>query len=108
MKTITTDELKEKIDSGQRVAIVEVLPDDQYAKGHLPTAISVPMNEEFDKEIQLSVPNRASDVVVYCDSPKCLTSQAAAERLEKLGYEDVFNYAEGKAGWKDAGLPLVQ
>ncbi len=108
MQTIATDELKEKIDSGQRVAIVEVLPDDQYAKGHLPKAISVPMNEEFDQEIQLSVPNKAGDVVVYCDSRQCLTSEAAAERLEKLGYRSVFNYAEGKAGWKDAGLPLVQ
>jgi len=108
MRTIATDELKEKIDSGQPVAVIEVLPADQYAKGHLPEAISVPMDERFNDEVRLSVPDKATDVVVYCDSSKCLTSQVAGERLEELGYANVFDYAEGKAGWKDAGLPLVQ
>lgn len=108
MQTITTEELKNRLDGGQRVVVVEVLPADQYAKGHLPKAISVPMDEQFDQEIQLSVPDKTADVVVYCDSTRCLTSQVAAEELEELGYRDVFVYAEGKAGWKDAGLPLVQ
>jgi rhodanese-related sulfurtransferase len=53
-------------------------------------------------------PDKTGDVVVYCDSRRCLTSQVAAEELEELGYRDVFVYAEGKAGWKDVGLPLVQ
>jgi len=108
VQTITTEELKQRIDSGRPVALVEVLPADQYAKGHLPTAISVPLDERFNDEMQLSVPDRSRDVVVYCDSETCLTSQVAAERLTGLGYRNVYDYEEGKAGWKDAGLPLVQ
>lgn len=108
MQTITTEELKQRIDSGRPVALVEVLPADQYAKGHLPSAISVPLDERFNDEVQLSVPDHSRDVVVYCDSEKCLTAQVAAERLTELGYRNVFDYEEGKAGWKDAGLPLVQ
>jgi len=108
VKIITTEELRRKIDSGESVALVEVLPADQYAKGHLPTAISVPLDERFNDEMQLSVPDHSRDVVVYCDSATCLTSQVAAERLTKLGYKNVYDYEEGKAGWKDAGLPLVQ
>jgi len=108
VKTITTEELKQRIDSGEPVALVEVLPADQYAKGHLPMAISVPLDERFNEEMRLSVPDRSRDVVVYCDSETCLTAQVAAERLTELGYRNVFDYEEGKAGWKDAGLPLVQ
>ena len=108
MRTIATEELRQKIDGGQPVAVVEVLPSDQYGKGHLPKAISVPMDEQFDEEVRLSVPDKTTDVVVYCDSNRCLTSQVAGERLEELGYSNVFDYTEGKAGWKDAGLPLIQ
>jgi rhodanese-related sulfurtransferase len=108
VKTITTEELKHKIDSGRPVALVEVLSANQYAKGHLPTAISVPLDERFNEEMRLSMPDRDRDVVVYCDSETCLTSQVAAERLAELGYRNVYDYEEGKAGWKDAGLPLVQ
>ena len=68
----------------------------------------MPLDERFNEEMRLSVPDRTRDVVVYCDSRKCLTAEVAAERLTELGYRNVFDYEEGKAGWKDAGLPLVQ
>ena len=44
--------------------------------------------------------------MVYCYDLKCSASPKAAEKMDELGYRDVFDYEAGKMDWKEAGLPV--
>ncbi|MFW5653716.1 MAG: rhodanese-like domain-containing protein [Planctomycetota bacterium] len=107
MQTISRDNLKEKIDRGDDFVLVEVLDHDSYADAHLPQAINIPIHDKaFGADIQNRFPDKSREVVVYCANTDCDASPRAAEQMERLGYEGVIDYPEGKQGWRDAGLPI--
>lgn len=104
---ITRGELKNLIDRGQSVTIVEALPEEYYRKAHLPGALLLP-HDQVDALAATVLPDRTADIVVYCANLPCPNSQIAAERLSELGYVNVREYAEGKQDWLDAGYPVEQ
>jgi rhodanese-related sulfurtransferase len=104
--TITRAELREQIEV-DAVTIVEALPAEYYEQGHLPGAINIPHTEVRALAPAL-LPDKDAPIVVYCANLPCPNSGIAAHVLTKLGYTDVRDYAEGKADWEEAGLPLVQ
>ena len=56
--------------------------------------------------LERRIPDRDTEVVVYCANPDCESSVEVAERLVELGYTRVSHYAGGKQDWREAGLPL--
>ena len=66
--TISRDELKQKIDSGEPFLLVETLPAMVYLNGHLPGAINLPPDQVKASAYQL-LPDLNADIVVYCASP---------------------------------------
>ena len=106
MKTMTRNQLNERLGNSNNLTIVEVLSPEHYREFHLPGAINVPLDEHFDQRIQEVVPTKSSPVVVYCGSTQCQASAEAARHLDKLGYVEVYDYEAGKADWKEAGLPV--
>ena len=107
MNTISREELKQQCDSCcSKPTIVEVLSAENYQKSHLPGAINVPLDEDFDQHIQEQVPQKTDPVVVYCGSTQCRASEEAARHMEKLGYEHIYDYEGGKADWTAGGLPV--
>lgn len=104
---IDRNELKSKIDRGERIVLLEALPERYYRKGHLPGALSFPHDQVAELAPKL-VADKAAQVVVYCANVDCQNSHLAATELGRLGYTNVSVYAEGKAGWEAAGLPLVR
>lgn len=107
MKNISRAELQKKLDRGDELAVVEVLAKEKFQEFHLPGAINVPLDEQFDEQIQRQVPDKNKPVVVYCWDADCNASPKAAERMEALGYKEVYDYEAGKKDWKDAGLSVV-
>lgn len=105
MTTIDREQLKKMMDEAP-VIVVEVLDRQYYNKFHLPGAINVPLSGDFDQEIQRAVPDKSQPVAVYCMDEECDASPLAAERMEELGYERVYDYAAGKMDWKEAGLQI--
>ena len=104
-QSISRAELKAMLDSGAKLTLIEALPRKYYAAEHLPGAISLPLDEVRANALRL-IPDHGAPVVVYCASSGCRNSHVAADELRKLGYSGVLEYTEGKAGWKEAGLPL--
>jgi rhodanese-related sulfurtransferase len=102
--TIGRDELKQLIDRDE-VTVVEALPEQYFAKEHLPGALNVP-HDAPPERIEALLPDKTAAVVTYCSSLTCGNSGQLAERLAGMGYSDVRKYAEGKADWLDAGLPV--
>jgi rhodanese-related sulfurtransferase len=103
MKTLSRDEVRQKSDEA---TVVEVLSEDEFSNFHLPGAINVPLGQNFEQRIQAAVPNKAQPVIVYCMDTECNASEQAAEKLDQLGYEQVYDYEAGKLDWKQAGLPV--
>ena len=66
--TISRDELKEKIDRGDKFQLIETLPRTAYAHAHLPGAINLPP-EKVTELAPTLLPDKNAEVVVYCASP---------------------------------------
>ncbi len=66
--TISRDELKQKMDSGERFALVETLPATAYHHAHLPGAINLPPDRVAELAPEL-LPDKSADIVVYCSNP---------------------------------------
>jgi rhodanese-related sulfurtransferase len=66
--TISRDELKQKIDRGDRFVLVETLPEYLYQQGHLPGAVNLPPAQVRQRAAQV-LPDKGAEVVVYCGGP---------------------------------------
>jgi rhodanese-related sulfurtransferase len=98
-------ELKWRMDRAEPCVILEVLPEEEYRKGHLPGALSVPLERVADLVPDL-VPDRDLEVIVYSAHSECNDGKRAARELEALGYTNVRSYDGGKRDWIDHGMPL--
>lgn len=105
--TISRDELKQHIERDD-VTVIEVLDAEKYEQFHLPGARNVPLADDFEQRVQQAVPDKKARVVVYCYDNDCDASEKAATMMRDLGYQNVYDYEEGKVGWKEAGLPIEQ
>jgi len=94
-----------KLRRDEALILVDTLPTSAYRKGHLPGAINI-LSDDILAQAPHRLPNRDAQIVVYCANGPCRRSDRAAERLIRLGYSNVRDYHEGKAGWLAAGLPL--
>jgi membrane protein DedA with SNARE-associated domain/rhodanese-related sulfurtransferase len=102
---ITTEELKQKLDAGEKIAIVDLRhPLDFLPEPYtIPGAIRLPM-EELEGRID-EIP-RDRDVVLYCTCPNEATSAMTALRLRQLGITRVRPLAGGYFARRQRGFPL--
>ena len=102
---IDTETLRRWQLEGRKFVLIDTLPPESFANGHLPGAINI-----VSDDILIQTPKRLPDpntiIVVYCASAKCKRAALAAERLESLGYNQIFHYKGGKKNWMVSELPL--
>ena len=67
VRTISREELQNKIKRGDKFQLVETLPKVAYDHAHLPGAINLPPDEVKDAATLL--PDKTAEIVVYCTSP---------------------------------------
>lgn len=85
------------------VTILDVRPADEFALGHLPGAVNIPLRE---LETRLSELKRSTEIVAYCRGPYCVLSYEAVAALRKRGFK-VRRLEDGLPEWRAAGLPVV-
>ena len=105
MKTLTTDELRERLGSGP-LALFDIRGDIEYEMGHIPGAKTAPLGSLSFRVRSLMNPD--TQVVVYSNGGDCPLAPDAVRRLENLGMRNVFCYSDGIKGWQDAGNPVVE
>ena len=106
-RKISRDQVIELIETAQDFILVDTLPRPAFDEGHLPGAINIVSDEILTRAPQaIQDPDKA--VVVYCASAACQRAGLAAERLESLGYTNVFHYVEGKRDWVASGHALEE
>ena len=103
---ITAEELRRKLDAGDDFVLVDALAPMVYAHSHLPGAINLPPSAVEPTRVARRIPDRDTEIVVYCSSPDCDDSVLTAQRLHELGYSNVLHYRGGKDEWRELGFPL--
>jgi len=84
------------------VTVIDVRPALEYAAGHVPGAINIPLDE---LEQQLSKIDPQQEIVAYCRGPHCVLAFDAVARLRQHGLK-ARRLADGYPEWKSAGLPV--
>ena len=98
---VTRDELMASLRDGM-VTLLDVRPEDEFALGHLPGALNMPLGE---LERRLSELPKDHEIVAYCRGPYCLLSFEAVASLRAKGYR-VRRLEDGFPEWKAAGLEI--
>lgn len=101
MEPVDRDVLLDRVRSGE-VTVLDVRPTDEYLAGHLPGAISVPVDELKQRLAELP---RDREVVAYCRGPYCVMAIDAVELLRAQGFEAV-RLQIGVPEWRARGLPV--
>ncbi len=90
---------------GESFVLIDSRPAGRYIQGHLPKALSIPLNE-LEKEGEKLLPSdKMKTLVFYCGGLSCMLSPKSAAIAVKLGYKDVRMYPEGEPGWKKLDYP---
>jgi rhodanese-related sulfurtransferase len=102
LKTITTEELRERLSGGGALQFWNVLTDEYFHGEMIPGSRRVPL-DQVGREVAGAGLAKDAEVVVYCAGPQCPQSRYAAEKLEGLGFSNVRAYEGGLEEWKQAG-----
>ena len=101
LEPVPADELLQRAKKGL-VTVLDVRPAEEYAAGHVPGAINIPIDQL--RSHLAKVPKRR-EVVAYCRGPYCLMSFEAVETLRKHGLK-ARRLENGFPEWRAAGLPI--
>lgn len=85
------------------VTVLDVRPEDEFAAGHLPRAINIPLRE-LARRLREIPKNR--EIVAYCRGPYCVFAFEAVALLRKRGFT-VRRLEDGYPQWKAVGLPVA-
>ena len=85
------------------VTILDVRPEDEFALGHLPGAINIPLRA---LEARLSELDPSKEIVAYCRGPYCVLSYEAVAALRKRGFK-ALRLEDGLPEWRAAGLKVI-
>jgi rhodanese-related sulfurtransferase/DNA-binding transcriptional ArsR family regulator len=102
LEPVSREELMARSGQG-KVVILDVRPAEEFAAGHIPGALSVPL-DQLDAVLD-RLPRRA-EIVAYCRGPYCVLAPQAVERLRARGYK-ARRLDGGLPEWRLAGLPVV-
>lgn len=101
MEPVDRTQLLRRAGSGD-VIVLDVRPRAEYEAGHLPHAISLPL-EDLEKRLATLPKDKA--IVAYCRGPYCVLAVEAVDRLREKGYSAV-RLEDGVREWQEHGLPI--
>ncbi len=101
----TVEQLKRKLDAGEKVIILDVRSDADY-RGSLVKIVGAVRIPPEQIEAHLSELSKQSEVVAYCSCEQEATSLAVVEKLRVHGFSRVSALLGGFDSWVDAGYPI--
>jgi rhodanese-related sulfurtransferase len=105
IRETTVDVIKSRLDRGDKVTLVDVREESEFAKDHLPGAIHMGKGV-IERDVEQKVPDLNSELVLYCGGG--FRSALAADNLQKMGYTKVISMDGGIRGWREKGYPLTK
>jgi rhodanese-related sulfurtransferase len=104
VRETSLDDVKARLDRGDRFLLIDVREESEYAKDHLPNAIHLGKGI-IERDIEERVPELSTPLVLYCGGG--YRSALAADNLQKMGYTNVLSMDGGIRGWREKHFPLT-
>ena len=104
IRETNVDEVKARLDRGDKFTLIDVREESEFARDHIPGAIHLGKGV-IERDIEQAVPDVATPLVLYCGGG--FRSALAADNLRKMGYTNVLSMDGGHRGWKEKGYPLT-
>jgi len=101
MEAVSRLELVDRLKAGL-VTVLDVRPEDEFALGHVPGALNIPLGQ---LEQRLADLDPDQEIVAYCRGPYCVLSYEAVAVLRARGFS-VRRLEDGLPEWRAAGLPV--
>jgi rhodanese-related sulfurtransferase len=105
VRETNVEEVKKKMDGGEKFILVDVREESEFAKDHLPEAIHLGKGI-IERDIEARVPDLNAEIVLYCGGG--FRSALAADNLQKMGYTNVISMDGGIRDWREKGYPLTK
>lgn len=102
MEPVDKESLLTQVRRGE-VVVLDVRPPEEYQAGHIPGALSVPLDE---LEQHLSELPRDQEIVAYCRGPYCVLAVEAVERLRAKGFQAV-RLEDSMQDWRSRGFRVA-
>jgi rhodanese-related sulfurtransferase len=104
VRETTVDDIKARLDRGEKFHLIDVREESEYAKDHLPGAVHLGKGV-IERDIEEKFPDTAAPLVLYCGGG--FRSALAADNLQKMGYTNVISMDGGIRDWRGKGYPLT-
>ena len=105
IRETTVDDVKAKLDRGEKFHLVDVREESEYAKDHLPGAVHLGKGV-LERDVEQRIPDTSAPIVLYCGGG--FRSALAADNLQKMGYTNVVSMDGGIRDWRQKGYPLIR
>lgn len=105
VRETNVDEVKKRMDRGDKFLLVDVREESEFAKDHLPGAIHLGKGV-IERDIEQRVPELNKELILYCGGG--YRSALAADNLQKMGYTNVISMDGGIRGWREKNYPLTK
>jgi rhodanese-related sulfurtransferase len=102
IEEVTREELLRCVQSGQ-ATVIDVRPVEEYAAGHIPGAVSIPLEELAQRLAELPIDQ---EIVAYCRGAYCVLAHDAVRLLTAQG-RPARKLADGMLEWRLADLPVA-
>jgi rhodanese-related sulfurtransferase/DNA-binding transcriptional ArsR family regulator len=101
LEAVSRKDLMKRLKDGL-VTVLDVRPEDEFALGHLPGAVNIPLTALKKRLAEI---NPRQEIVAYCRGPYCVLSYEAVAALRHRGF-NVRRLEDGYPEWRAAGLPV--
>lgn len=105
VRETNVDEVRKRLDRGDKFLLVDVREESEFAKDHLPGAIHLGKGI-IERDIEARVPELNTEMILYCGGG--FRSALAADNLQKMGYTNVISMDGGIRDWRERNYPLIK
>lgn len=103
IKECTVDDVKRRLDKGEKLNLIDTREESEFAKDHLPGAQWLGKGI-IERDIEAKYPDTQAELLLYCGGG--FRSALAADNLKKMGYTNVVSVDGGIRDWRQKGYPL--
>ena len=103
VRQCNVQDVKQKLEAGEKFHLVDVREESEWAAGHLPQAVHMGKGI-IERDIETKIPDHDAEIILYCGGG--FRSALSADNLQKMGYTRVISMDGGYRGWTEANLPV--
>ncbi len=100
IREVTLQDVKPRLDAGEKLNVIDVREESEFAAGHVPGAVHLGKGI-IERDIEKAFPDTDTELILYCGGG--YRSALAADALRQMGYTKAISMDGGFRAWREAG-----